>query len=1078
MLTTPPVWSLDTFATMLGRVFGRAGSARITLVPGLRVWLHTSPLRTSKSTQRSGRKNSTQLLDDLFRSRSEPKKNADHTPIVDRRNRGYPALASSAKWDAVKTQEKKLSKDIDPIYTWKDVPVSSEVQPGDFVEARKSTITYVGVILPIPEDKEVSGAGQGASHIMVLATGQIEQIRATDVMFQVPNFVDASVAEAAAPLKWDYVLATATHTRSALVSSDKPTLDSEPFVQEEPVDLPRFSARAVICRKIRDMQLRMDRETRRVYPTFRTLFLQDPSSYDTTDTCTTHDTCKQEIRQLALAAMKSGMIGTLTATKLVEQYIAENTQLADVRVSTLFAIHTLLMSHPVQFLADAISHRRSQHFTYRPAQDQKIIERVSGWVRVLTSERPNELADEAEQVLNGFCSRARHVMAWHDERPLKADALPEPDERVPGLDGASEFIWSDTDKEILEFFKISLGNRRELQENVTGSIAMDIIKRLGVNVRLHPIVVSADSEQNEGIMAHDQRAKNISTLHTDVTQAGFDLQHSQMFNFLIRVGALTPWENPNALDTQLKNLRALPSCKTEGVDLHDEHEPRFCFDNLPVYVIDSASSFELDDGISVEATEDPAMYWIHVHIADPTAWLRPEHALSQTARHKYSSVYFPEIMLPMLPTDVTNHKMSLSSKNTPLNVLTFSALVDSSSGKVSSYDVRRGKIGNIRILNYNQVNEMFLDREDIGRHKVSDATAQDDLHLLASLASVINRRRVHIGRALNAVDAHSDLSIYPLPLPILADKTLDRPQFYTGFPEIRLRFADHTNTERLGTFDQIPGGITSETMVSEMMILAGRVAGSFGLDHNIPLPYRVQPEPSDTELAIIDELKNPETGAMAMSKLISKDVFLPTGNSSIKPGIHYALGVRPMPQNDINSDAFYRGGYVRVTSPLRRFADLACHWQLKAELSGENHPFNFETMSLLLVQFDQMDNWVKQIERASSRYWLWVYINRTLSKKQNYDFEGRSDYTTFFTPEEQALLEPIPAIQNIMDVRFNSETLQSTVRISLPQLGGLPVDCEWPNGKTPPRKDEIKRVKINRAESAGLKRTIVCRQVK
>ena len=134
-------------------------------------------------------------------------------------------------------------------------------------------------------------------------------------------------------------------------------------------------------------------------------------------------------------------------------------------------------------------------------------------------------------------------------------------------------------------------------------------------------------------------------------------------------------------------------------------------------------------------------------------------------------------------------------------------------------------------------------------------------------------------------------------------------------------------------------------------------------------------------------------------------------------------------------------------------------------------------MSQLLVQFDQMDNWVKQIERASSRYWLWVYINRTLSKKQNYDFEGRSDYTTFFTPEEQALLEPIPAIQNIMDVRFNSETLQSTVRISLPQLGGLPVDCEWPNGKTPPRKDEIKRVKINRAESAGLKRTIVCRQV-
>lgn len=69
---------------------------------------------------------------------------------------------------------------------------------------------------------------------------------------------------------------------------------------------------------------------------------------------------------------------------------------------------------------------------------------------------------------------------------------------------------------------------------------------------------------------------------------------------------------------------------------------------------------------------------------------------------------------------------------------------------------------------------------------------------------------------------------------------------------------------------------------------------------------------------------------------------------------------------------------------------------------------------------------------------------------------------------------PIPAFQSIMDVRYNSELLESNIRVSLLHFGGLPADCRWPNGKSPPKRDEIKKVKILKTISASTRRTIIC----
>lgn len=986
----------------------------------------------------------------------------------DRRNRGYVKLEDT--WNKLSPLKRNVDEEIHPDHAQHYVLPDKygiknfDVQAGDFVEARKSTMTYLGVILPIPEDREVLGAGQGTSHIMVLATGELEQIRATDIMLQMPGFVDSKTATLAAPLKWDHVLASASRPASLSTNLDTDLSGDATLDAGEPFDYMRFSTRAKICRKIREMQRELDREIRRIYPAFRTLFLEEEEAKALMDQLA-FSKKDHKIRKNALDLLQSGQVPTSTAALYMEQYLSNSGKKLTVKASTLLATHSLLMSHPTQFLADSISHRRSQSFVYRSQREQQTLKKVSEWVHHFISETDDEMSISAKSIIHGFCDRARYVLKWRQSRKcLETEELCE-DDPVPSVDGKGLFRWTQEDKDILTFFKISLGNRRELQDNNTGSVAMTIIKQAGVNVRLWPLHHDGSEYHKQDLPTKD----DVKELEPDITQAGFDLQHSQMFNFLVNLGVLAPWENPNALDTQLKNLQYTSDLLEQSGALKEEQEDRHSFGNLPVYVIDSEDAHELDDGISVESTEEKSKVWVHIHIADPTAWIDMEHPLAKLAEHRYASIYLPEIMWPMLPETVTRGRMSLNDTHKGgMNVLSFSALVDLDSGKVVEYNVRRGKVHNMKIITYKAVNTILLGKD-------WHSQSEKNLSLLAEAASVIFKRRVRIGGAVNAGDPDTELKISPLPPPALSNSSHDTPKFFRGFPKIQM--ITQGNSERRGSYDNLPGGISAESMVSELMILAGRIAASFGMDHKIPLPHRTQAAPEEGDIEVIQNMKHPVTGALSMSELVSRGIFLPMGSSSILPGDHFALGIHPMLKNDPLADALYKGGYVRVTSPLRRYSDMLCHWQIKAVLSGKSPLLDAHLLSQRLIQCDRMETWVRQLERSSVRFWIWTFVDSFFKKKANLLEKKEAITPDLFSPSERILLAPLEALQGIMDVRFNADTLESRIRVSLPQLGGIPVDCTWPTGKPPPERSTIKSVEIIKTISAGAKRTILCQPV-
>jgi exoribonuclease-2 len=150
----------------------------------------------------------------------------------------------------------------------------------------------------------------------------------------------------------------------------------------------------------------------------------------------------------------------------------------------------------------------------------------------------------------------------------------------------------------------------------------------------------------------------------------------------------------------------------------------------------------------------------------------------------------------------------------------------------------------------------------------------------------------------------------------------------------------------------------SRELVAEMMILAGEVAGRHCQDSNLPVPFRSQPQP---ELPPEEELLVLPAGPVRSCALRR---CMPRSEMSIKPARHSSLGLE---------------SYIQVTSPIRRYADLLAHFQLKAHLRGEPLPFSSDEIQEILYSVTTSVAEATSVERQTNRYWALEYLRRNAS---------------------------------------------------------------------------------------------------
>lgn len=433
----------------------------------------------------------------------------------------------------------------------------------------------------------------------------------------------------------------------------------------------------------------------------------------------------------------------------------------------------------------------------------------------------------------------------------------------------------------------------------------------------------------------------------------FELDQSKGFTLLQEIGVVTPWENKTVYRTRGLRLpghdggsgevsRMLLSARTEynHFDPKDSMEGlRKDWSDMPVFCIDSAETLERDDGVSLEPIEgDQSAYWVHVHVANPSAFIDPESSIAKYAALLAESVYFPERKYPMLSPNMTRDRLGLANDRP---CITFSAKV-STDGDLLEKKVTPGIIRNVHYLTPEKVSQgLSLTETDKGSATVPILTVGGPMpsqpvkdydqvreHLTNPEHIEMLRKLLELGEAARhkriqggAPDFYSSARIegaYPI---VYAAQSTDK------YSMIENQYIRQFEGDPIITIQKTTEGYSLVAkMVSDLMIIAGDVGASWCSERNIPVPYRgiIQNlEPASSPEAFKRDVIDPKVakyGHAEQDDLRRYMRLVGQAQASNRPLRHLTLGLP---------------AYCKTTSPLRRYVDLYAHWQIEAAIRHE-----------------------------------------------------------------------------------------------------------------------------------------------
>jgi hypothetical protein len=367
-------------------------------------------------------------------------------------------------------------------------------------------------------------------------------------------------------------------------------------------------------------------------------------------------------------------------------------------------------------------------------------------------------------------------------------------------------------------------------------------------------------------------------------------------NVLFQAGALQG--DDATFDRLPVRIKVAPEADLKPVDFGE-----------PVVTIDDPETVEVDDGLSLQRIGDD--WLIGVHIADPTRLIHRDSTLDSVARKRVSTVYLPERTFPMIPWELAK-KTSLDPGE-PRRALSFFFRL-ANNGDLADLDIKPTLLHNVQRTCYQAVDDGQL-RRGLG------ADFFDRLHDLTG-------RHLDFRRSQGYVD-------------------LKIPR-----TNVRVR-----NGDILMQRDQ---PTRSQQIVSECMVMAGRVGAQFLVAHSLAGPFRYH-LPPDTDHYSTDTLM----GTLSLLEHLRPSAI------DLRPRDHWAMGLQ---------------AYVKVTSPIRRYLDMVTHRQIKAAL-GHGRPYTPHELSVIIPPVYQHELYIKRIQRAATRFWTNVYLYKA-SLKGRMELEG------------------------------------------------------------------------------------------
>ncbi|KAG8213275.1 cytochrome P450 [Butyriboletus roseoflavus] len=598
----------------------------------------------------------------------------------------------------------------------------------------------------------------------------------------------------------------------------------------------------------------------------------------------------------------------------------------------LLATHRYLMNHTVEFVPHSTSHRTVQVWAVRPQShvDKLVIVR--------------DLIHQSSPAIDSFT--------------LGTKSLPRSWIRIYGIHKRIVLI--------IDVLHHSLHRRRHIRADPYSPVVTTILKKLEVAEVINTAVLHQVLVDLGHLAPWDDLVSRWSELDLDHTPD----EKSAKVVTEDRIVQM------NLTKMTLTNSRNNTPLGPEDLYAHDPLEHlRHDFGNLPVYVVDDVGAEELDDGLSIEPIpSEPGATWIHVHVADPTAVIPPTHIFAQEARKMGFTAYFVHRTWPMLPKSLTLSKLSLGANSCsghPEHVLTFSFKLDAK-GNMVDYGVRAALVRNVVMVDYDSVDHLLgsvgsygsLRPFDLSGHSptspVTSLSAEhiNNLRLITEAISRHRQRNLASSNYFYTFLPKARITVSPKPL---IGTSLDCPDPYRfrGFPSLAY--------EVIGQQMQSSG---ARMIISESMKAACRVASRWSLEHGVPMLRRSSkppvclgdPQAVQKLLAMRDPDGHVDFYAVQKSKL-----FIPSVEHTLEPAMHWSMGIPD------------REGYIRVTSPLRRYNDLLAHWQIKHALLNpqtKTSLFSPAWLEEYAPEIKKKEKEYKRAERLDADFWSHLYLKR------------------------------------------------------------------------------------------------------
>lgn len=314
--------------------------------------------------------------------------------------------------------------------------------------------------------------------------------------------------------------------------------------------------------------------------------------------------------------------------------------------------------------------------------------------------------------------------------------------------------------------------------------------------------------------------------------------------------------------------------------------------------IDDARTRDMDDAIEVEETPDG--WTVRVAIADASRLVTPGSELDVSARARGNTLYFAAGNSPMLPREVGEWRLSLwpeKPRRTITAEVRLSAGLDIESTKLSLLTITSQ-----RKLSYKEVPALLASTQTEGLPPL--------LRTASKLALGLLKKRREDG-ALVFYD-------------------LNNGWVTTEEGSIR-KLKDHTET-------------IGYIIVQELMVLANTAVALYAVENLIPMLFRnhetranAAPDREEIQALIAGGTVNPVIDLESFQRRTHK-LFKKAEYGATLTG-HAGLSV---------------AAYTHFTSPIRRYADLVVHQQIRAHLKGVPLPHTEETLAAIAVHLNEL----------------------------------------------------------------------------------------------------------------------------